>query len=104
MREFKWTPATCRGLKEKLKRYVEVANLYDHYLTQKGLWNDLDRFEQYVQPALNDVYAYVESLGFTREEAEVCFPLFYEPPTTKLSFEKYARNLSCIIYQGETNE
>ena len=101
MRDFKWNPATCRVLKQKLKRYVEVANLYDHHLNKNGLWSDPDKFVTYVEPVLLDIYAYVETLGFTREEAETCFPLFYEPPTTKLAFEKYARNLSSIIYQGE---
>ena len=104
MREFNWNPATCRVLKQKLKRYVEVVNLYDHYLKKNDLWLETDRFAKYVEPVLLDVYAYVESLGFTREEAEVCFPLFYEPPTTKMAYEKYARNLSSIIYQGEKHD
>lgn len=98
MRRFNWNPTTCRELSKKLRRYVEVVNLYSHSIQNKDLWADFDKYEKYVEPILLDIYDYVESLGFTREEAEICFPIFYEPPTSKTAYKKYARNLSSIIY------
>lgn len=99
MRTFNWTPQVCGVLREKLKSYVEVVNQYDCYLIKTGVWQAPDRYEKYVKPKLNAVLAYVVSLGFTQEEAEICFPTFYEQISVKSIYERYARNLSEIIWR-----
>lgn len=101
MRNINWNQTTCQGLKERLRRYCEVVNFYFSYLERTDRWSAPDRFEKYIEPLQAEIYAYVESLGFTKEEAEGLFPASYEPMTSQSLFEKYARNLSSVIYKGE---
>ena len=101
MRKFNWTSQSCKILDEKVKRYIEVSNFYTRYLQNFNLWGSPERYEKHIQPVLNELFDYVETLGFTREEAETALPIFYESPSAKAAFEKYARNLSSIIYKGE---
>ena len=104
MRTFNWTPQTCGVLKEKLKSYLEKVNQYKKHCQTKDVWDAPEKYETYVRPQLIAVFDYVETLGFTREEAEMSFPVNYEPNTLNSLYEKYARNLSSVIYREANND